>query len=316
MIKFLKRLRKRNWVIALLCSAAAIIAAAIFLLDSVHKGKDTGDGSFDAIANPEGYADEVLQDHMEANLKIQSDSSTGKSLEFEDRQSEPLAERKSFASAKSALEAHQIIEEAKFKDIEYARDWEFKLANFCGAAQQPPEFISQKPWLLERMKKFCEGYSAPSPESINSIENLMGIKEREYEREFLDSLSSANIDRQSELITNTIVGARFSEQIDAISKLLVDFRSEGLMPWDPLGEDHFESGYFEAEQFALQYFKCMRFSSCGPNSIWFVEMCSYFEPCTEIWTFEDILVNSVTPVQREMGMRIVGHLFERLSEKR
>lgn len=311
------RFRRPAWVVALLCFAATIIVAALLLLDSGEIGQVAGNGSYDIGGDPQSYGDDRPRAHTRPPSKVQADSRAGKSLKLEEKGVEPMVERNSFASATDAPEAHQIIEEAESKGIEYARDWEFKLINFCAAAQQPPDLINQKQWLLARMEEFCEGYTVPSTESANSIENLMGLKEREYEREFLDSLSSVNIDRQSELITNTIVSARFPEQISAISNLLVDFsQSEGLMPWDPLGDDHFEVGYFEAQQFALQYFKCMRFRSCGRNSIWFVEMCAYFEPCTEGWTFEDILVSSVTPVQREMGMRIVGHLFERLSEKR
>lgn len=308
-IEMLNRFRRPMWLVALLCFAAAIIAAAL-LLDSGEISQVTGNKAYDIGSDSQAYDEDRSRADYRPASKAQADFGEGKGVE-------PVVERNSFASATNALEAHQIIEEAESKNIEYARDWEFKLTNFCAAAQQPPDMISQKQWLLERMKNFCEGYTVSSTESANSIENLMGLKEREYEREFLDSLSSADIDRQSELITKAIVSARFPEEISAISHLLAEFsQSEGLMPWDPLGDDHFEVGYFEAQQFALQYFKCMRFRSCGRNSIWFVEMCAYFEPCTEGWTFEDILVSSVTPVQREMGMRIVGHLFERLSEKR
>jgi len=221
-----------------------------------------------------------------------------------------------FAAAPSAAVAQRIIDVARANNIEYARDWEFKLANFCALADKPsaetpaPDLFNQKPWLLERARKFCEGYAIPDTADMNSLENLMNLKEREYEREFLGKLSSVDVDKQSEFITSTIVTSKFPEQISAIANLLSDFRmSTGSSPWDPLGDNHLEAGYSEAQQFALTYFTCMRFRSCEQNSIQFAELCFYVEACTEAWTFEDILVNSATPIQWEMAMRIVAILF-------
>lgn len=254
-----------------------------------------------------GNANKILQN----DIGMPGPSELNETIPGLDRFSDD-ASALNFSGAKTAFDALSAIEAAEFKGLGIAKDWKIKLDSFCmeSASGQSEE---GREWLQSRVIEFCDGYdSAIDISSLNSTE-LYDLYDATYEksseRRLIEKLKETSLENQSSLITQQVKNARFSEDIDAIQSVINQYIVEaGFSPWNPLELDSFPPHYFKSQNIALVMFKCLRFGSCGQNTIWFIQQCKLIPACGPSWNFEEIIYNLSTPLEYKTALSIMGEL--------
>lgn len=217
-----------------------------------------------------------------------------------------------FSSATNSFEALSAIDNAELEGLAVAKDWRVKLDTFCTNSASHQSEVERE-WLQLRAADFCDGYSGSLdiPDlNANELHDLYdSTYEKTYEKDLVEKLQETNIPEQADLITSRLRNTRFPEEVDAIQSVINQYIGEaGFSPWNPLNLEKEPPHYYSSQNIALVMFSCLRFRSCGQNTIWFLQRCQMIPACGPSWNFDQIIYNLSTPLEYRTAMEIMAVL--------
>lgn len=209
--------------------------------------------------------------------------------------------------SRSAIEEDRVISRAESADLPVAKDWRLNLDVMCHPEQIDFLAVDDSPdGFAARYRDYCDGYSPTIDLSADKFSGYMSVSSQLHRAEELNRLRkrefSTDLDERTRQINQILKGARFEEDVSAVSYYLTQMLQEkGILLWNPVSEvpPVQLSRLVELQGFSLELYSCWRFGRCGPLAPRTIMNCAVVGICESWWGYADFLAASLPPFEFE-----------------